>query len=370
MWLNDFIKNHLDRRLLNNNYRSLSINKYKYDFYSNDYLGFAKNNDIKKLTEDILKDYSISQNGSTGSRLISGNNKLIEDVENYISKFHNAEAGLIFNSGYSANIGLLSALGQRNNCIIYDELIHASIKDALRLSFSKFLSFKHNNTSDLEIKLKKTTGNKIVIIEGIYSMDGDEPPLNEIYEICKNNDTLLIIDEAHSTGTIGKKGIGLVATKLKNTNNIIRIHTFGKAIGVCGAIVLGSNMLRNYLVNYARTFIYTTALPPYVIANIYAAYITLEKSDRLIDKLNDNISLFKSIIKQQNNSNSPIQPIFFDNHNKMIAISKKLQSEGFAIQPIMPPTVPPSKERIRITIHSFNNHDEISLLCNYLNNFN
>ena len=149
MWLNDFIKNHLDRRLLNNNYRSLSINKYKYDFYSNDYLGFAKNNDIKKLTEDILKDYSISQNGSTGSRLISGNNKLIEDVENYISKFHNAEAGLIFNSGYSANIGLLSALGQRNNCIIYDELIHASIKDALRLSFSKFLSFKHNNTSDL-----------------------------------------------------------------------------------------------------------------------------------------------------------------------------------------------------------------------------
>ncbi|MCL4171189.1 UNVERIFIED_CONTAM: hypothetical protein GTU68_025567, partial [Idotea baltica] len=225
------------------------------DFCSNDYLGFAH----------TLRVAAPTSGGATGSRLISGNSTLAEALEQQIANFHGAEAALLFPSGYAANIGLLPAVAGRGDTIVYDKLIHASLRDGIRLSRAKALSFAHNDLTDLIKKLQNPEGQTFVVIESVYSMDGDQAPLTDIVNICQQYDALLIVDEAHGTGVIGKRD-----------QVWARVHTFGKAIGSHGAAIVGSQLLKSYLLNFARSFIYATALPDHTLLSIQAAYSALE----------------------------------------------------------------------------------------------
>ena len=188
---------------------------------------------------------------------------------------HNADAGLIFNSGYDANLGLFSALPQRGETIIADELIHASIIDGARLSYANRYTFRHNDLQSLEDKLKQAKGNCYVVIESVYSMDGDTPPIAEILTLTEQYEANLIVDEAHA---VGLYGFGLIDQQFQD-RVFARIVTFGKALGCHGAIVLGSNLLREYLINFARSFIYTTAASFHQMASIKMAYQLLQESD-------------------------------------------------------------------------------------------
>jgi 8-amino-7-oxononanoate synthase len=211
----DFLHKKLNERKQQNAYRQLRLPNEKTDFSSNDYLGMVKNGLIPSQSSHELK------HGATGSRLLSGNYALIEETEKLIAAFHDADAGLIFNSGYDANIGLLSSVPQREDTIIYDQLSHASIRDGIRLSFAQSFSFVHNSLADLEEKLRISKGNIFVVTESVFSMDGDMSPIPEILALCEKYKAHLIIDEAHATGVIGERGEGLVQS-LHFKKNVLR----------------------------------------------------------------------------------------------------------------------------------------------------
>ncbi|HLK28560.1 MAG TPA: aminotransferase class I/II-fold pyridoxal phosphate-dependent enzyme, partial [Puia sp.] len=248
----DFLHKKLNERKEQNAFRQLRLPDHKIDFCSNDYLGIVKNNlIIWNQTENCKLKTENLRHGSTGSRLLTGNYPLIEETEKLIAKFHEAPSGLIFNSGYDANVGLLSCVPQRGDTIIYDYLSHASIRDGIRLSFAESFSFAHNRLDDLEKKLKVSKGNVFVVTESVFSMDGDCAPLNEIVSLCEKYNAHLILDEAHATGVVGEKGEGLAQHLGLHEKFFARMHTFGKAVGCHGAIVLGSKTLHDYLINFS-----------------------------------------------------------------------------------------------------------------------
>ncbi len=370
--LENELKKYENRGLLRNLEKQ---SEYKIDFCSNDYLGFAHSQSLYDIFLNKLKKYNYHVKlGSTGSRLISGNLPLFDKLEQDISKFHNAEAGLIFNSGYNANLGLFSSIPQKKDIIIYDILSHASIRDGIRLSFAKSASFKHNNIDDLEKKiinfisrskqLRKYRGNIYVAVESLYSMDGDFAPLQILVSLCNKYGAYLIVDEAHSSGVIGKRGEGLVSQLNLEGDIFARVHTFGKALGCHGAIILGSQRLKNFLVTKARSFIYTTALSNYDLLAIDCAYEHLKKNSKMIQKLNKNIILFKSLFQKSMKkyfleSTSQIQSFLIHDFNNIKKTIQIIKESGIHIKVILPPTVPKNRERIRICIHSFNTKDEI-----------
>ena len=359
--IEDKIRAKLANRKQTNSLRSLRTESNLIDFCSNDYLGLAKSVSVK----------TFKYQGATGSRLISGNSKQFERIENKIAAFHNAPAGLIFNSGYDANIGLFSCIADKDDTIIYDQNIHASIRDGIRLSNARSFSFEHNNIEALEKKLQKADGHILVAIESIYSMDGDEAPLEKIVGVCEKYKADIILDEAHATGVIGEHGEGLAQSLNLEVKIFARIHTFGKAIGCHGAIILGSEELRQYLINFARSFIYTTALSKQSLNAIESAYIKLEESDDLIERLNQNISLFQSLLSKKLqskliSSSSPIQCILIPENETVKKVETGLQKKGLDIRAIMHPTVEKGKERIRICIHSFNTEKEIKMCVSSL----
>ncbi|MDB5139343.1 MAG: bioF 2 [Mucilaginibacter sp.] len=307
-------------------------------------------------------------NGATGSRLLSGNSVYIQNLEKKIAGIHNCAAGLIFNSGYDANLGLFSSLPQRGDTIITDELIHASIIDGARLSYANRFIFKHNDLNSLEEKLKHAKGNIYVAIESVYSMDGDTPPIADILDLTEKYNANLIVDEAHA---VGLYKFGLIDEVLKD-RFFARIVTFGKALGGHGAIILGSNLLIDYLVNFARSFIYTTALPFHQLAAIKMAYELLNSSSDEIAALKNNIHLFKQKINQGAiykllASDSAIQCLILNSNDKAKEVAAYLQSCGLDVRPILSPTVPLGSERIRICLHAFNTENEIILLTDTLN---
>lgn len=283
----------------------------------------------------------------------------------------NSEAGLLFNSGYDANVGLLSSLPQRGDTIIIDELIHASVIDGARLSHANRYTFKHNDLAGLEGKLQNAKGVIYVVVESIYSMDGDTPPLAEILLLTEKYNANLIVDEAHA---VGLYQTGIVTQSGLQDRVFARTVTFGKALGCHGAIVLGSNSLREYLINFARSFIYTTAAPFHQLACIKVACSFLSNSAEQISELRYNIDLFKQKLKISPagpylliESDSSIQCILLKSNQKAIETATCLQDSGFDIRAIMSPTVPQGSERIRICIHSFNTVDQINQLANEIN---
>lgn len=366
MPIHQHLQETLNKRLEASTYRELQVNENLVDFCSNDYLSFAR-----LLTDQPVTDIR-RVNGSTGSRSISGNSALAELLEKEIADFHKAEAGLIFNSGYDANIGLFSCIAGRGDTIICDELIHASIIDGCRLSHAQRLRFAHNDTEDLKKKLEKSTGNIFVAVESVYSMDGDCAPLQQITSLCESYGANLIVDEAHGTGIFGQNGRGLVSAQHLEKKIFARIHTFGKAIGGHGAIILGSNVLRNYLINFARSFIFTTALPPSSLLHVQNAYARLASPDFSNKHLFNLINRFKTSFQSSEDislipGNSPIQSVIIPGSDRAKRVAKKLQSDGFDVRAILSPSVPPGKERLRISLHMHNTEAEIDGLLVSLN---
>ena len=357
----DFLEKKLTERRQANALRSLIVTEGKIDFCSNDYLGIVKN----KLIENVIKQ-NLSH-GSTGSRLLSGNYPLIEETEKFITEFHDAEAGLIFNSGYDANTGLLASVPQKGDAVIYDQLSHASIRDGIRLSFATSFSFFHNDMVDLEKKLAAVIHqhqNIFVVTESVFSMDGDMAPLIEISELCEKYHAGLIVDEAHATGVVGERGEGLVQHLHLQKKCFARVHTFGKACGCHGAIVLGSAQLKNYLINFARPFIYSTSLPPAGAAAIAASYRIFPLMNKERNHLNSLLSLFKkkslkySLLK----SDTPIQVVIIPGNDEVKKVAISLQENNLDVRAILYPTVPKGQERLRIVFHAFNTTEEVKKL--------
>ena len=370
----DFLHTKLNERKELNAFRQLRLPKDgMIDFCSNDYLGIVKNN----LLHPCHDFKSWHGYGATGSRLLTGNYELIEETEKFIGGFHKAEAALVFNSGYDANIGLLSSVPQRGDMILYDYLSHASIRDGIRLSFATSFSFAHNDLNELEGKLKRGSGNIFVVTESVFSMDGDLCPLKEMVSLCEKYNAHLVIDEAHATGVIGEKGEGLVQMLGLQDKIFARIHTFGKACGSHGAVVLGSRPLRDYLVNFARSFIYSTALPEQTVAHIkesYELFPGMTDERQHLKKLVNNFQHSTLHSGQQvfNNqfpaSDTPIQGLIIPGNEKVKQVAEHLQNLNLDVRAILYPTVPKGKERLRIVLHAFNSFEELELLLNSLKN--
>lgn len=357
------IQQKLDERKANNALRELKSNNNLIDFCSNDYLGLANEKSIHQVEAEL------EQFGATGSRLISGNHRIYDEVESYLANFYKVEAALIFNSGYNANLGFFSSVPQRGDTIIYDELIHASIRDGIRLSNANGFSFKHNNLDELQNKIVKAEGNIYLVVESVYSMDGDVAPLNEIASICKEHNVALIVDEAHAVGVFGE-GKGLVAELDIEEQVFARVVTFGKAYGCHGAAVLGANDLKDYLINFSRPLIYTTALPLQSVLSIKKAHEFLENNLGRVEKLKENIDYFLELIQNSTlntqNSKSAIQCVIVEGNDEVKSLAEKIQKEGFDVRPILSPTVPKGQERLRICLHSFNSIEQISSLVQIL----
>ncbi|MCA1919122.1 MAG: pyridoxal phosphate-dependent aminotransferase family protein [Flavobacterium piscis] len=376
----------LENRKQNNSLRKLPVFNNLVDFSSNDYIGFSKSESIFKLTHAYLLENEIFQNGASGSRLISGNHSLYQITETFIAEFHDAESALIFNSGYDANVGFFSAVPQRNDVILYDELSHASIRDGIVMSNAKSYKFNHNDFEDLErliIKFQASipdlrdqiSNNIYIVTETVFSMDGDSSNLEELVELSEKYNCYLIVDEAHTLGVFGEKGEGLMQYLNLHNKIFARIMTFGKGLGCHGAAILGSSDLKEYLVNFARSFIYTTGLSPHAVATILVAYQQLQVEKETIEKLRQNIILFN----QQKNllglkpmfvrSKSAIQSAIVPGNENAKQLAQQLQDKGFDIKAILSPTVPEGQERLRFCIHSYNSEEEINQVLELLRNF-
>jgi 8-amino-7-oxononanoate synthase len=363
---NDRLSAYLQKRKDENALRALTVKSDLIDFSSNDYLGFSRSVELAGSIQKFIDESKTTANGSTGSRLLSGNSHFAEELEKHIASYHNAEAALIFNSGYDANVGLLSCIARKGDTVIYDELVHASMHDGIRLNHADVFKFRHNDAAHLEERLKAAAGTVFVAVESLYSMDGDAAPLREIARLCEQYHASLIVDEAHATGVIGEKGRGQVCSLGLEEKVFARVHTFGKGLGVHGAAVLGNRILREYLINFSRAFIYTTALPFHSLAGIRCAYDLLDHSDAEMNKLHDLIKLFKARIGGKASlmeSHSPVQCVIVPGNNEVKQVSAALQEAGFDVRPILSPTVPRGVERLRICIHAFNTGQEVTDLA-------
>lgn len=367
--LKNFITRQLQKRQQDNSLRSLKTTSNLVDFTSNDYLGLARSLELSENIVNKVNSLKLRNNGAAGSRLLSGNSAYTEEVEHKLSEIFNSEAALIFNSGYAANLGTLSSLPQRGDTIIYDELAHASIKDGARLSLAERFSFKHNDLTDLEQKLKRSKGKIFIAVESIYSMDGDACPLAELTALADKYEANIILDEAHSTGVNGKKGAGLAVSVGLEKKIAIRTYTFGKALGCHGACVVGSTDLIQYLINFSRPFVYTTALPPHNIITIDCAFEFLSRNIYLQQQLQEKIDLFcdqTNQITRNAKSKSAIQAFVIPGNENVKRISLQLQNQGFDVRPILSPTVPQGLERLRICLHTYNSNDDIISLSKLL----
>ncbi len=366
-----------------NSLRKLPLPNNWVDFSSNDYLGFAKNETIFNQAHQYLIENNLKRNGATGSRLLTGNHDVYQETEAFIADFHQAESALIFNSGYDANVGFFSAVPQRNDVILFDEYVHASIRDGIKMSFAKSYKFEHNDLNDLEKRIAVCHAERsrgvffeiYVVTESVFSMDGDSPDIEKLVAISKKHNCLLVVDEAHALGVFGQNGCGLIQESGFQNEIFARIMTFGKGLGCHGAAVLGSIELTNYLVNFAKSFIYTTGLSPHCIATILVAYQQLEKEVETIQNLRENIVFFnqqKTLLNLRPlfvRTKSAIQSAIIPGNEKVKTIANHLQQNGFDVKAILSPTVPEGQERLRFCIHSYNSKQEMQRVLQLLSEF-
>jgi len=350
-------------------------NRWALNFSSNDYLGLTQNKDIKSSIINGIKKYG---NGSGSSHLISGHYSIHDEIEKLISSNLLFNKSILFTSGFAANLGVITSLCARNDVIFSDKLNHASLNEAALLSKSRFVRYKHLDLQHLEQLLKKYDGRrKLIISDTIFSMDGDLINLPELLDLCDKYDAYLYIDDAHGFGVLGRNGKGTLEhyyPKLDFSPNlkkrIIYMFTLGKSVGVSGAIVLASNQIIDYLIQKAKTYIYTTALSPALANGILTSLKIISKDKELRKKLLENISFFRKTIKNKKllgDSITPIQPIFINDTNKSIKLSKKLLEKGFYVPVIRPPTVPQNTARLRISISSLHEIQNIKELAELIN---
>lgn len=347
------------------------------DFCSNDYLGFARSPELKAAIQQADVAQTRARTGATGSRLLAGQTTLANVVEEELARFYGTESALIFNSGYDANLGLLACLPKAGDTLLTDELIHASMIDGARLSYATRYRFRHNDLTDVENKLKQAresqkNGQVFVAVESLYSMDGDVAPLRDLADLCDRYDAALLVDEAHATGLYGPNGEGLVVAMGLQDRVFARVHTFGKALGVHGAAVVGPGILRDYLINFARPFIYTTALPPHSLLAIRCAHVYMTTNTENRTQLYKRLTYFRQRVDELlpgarwTNSLSPIRCLLIPGNEQARYVASQAQAVGLDVRAILSPTVPAGQERLRLCIHTFNTNEEIDRLLTIL----
>ena len=366
----DKLRLRLKERVDNDAFRSLPMPNNLVDLSSNDYLGLSRESAISRAAMGILEQRDICGNGSTGSRLLTGNSVLYGELESLLAEYFDNGAALVFNSGYDANIGFFSAVPQRGDIILYDELCHASIRDGIGMGLAQGYKFGHNDLDDLGRKIERVRKKHgdvdiYVVTESVFSMDGDVPDLGAFVDLCGRWACYPIVDEAHAVGVFGQWGRGLLNQLGLQHRVFARIVTFGKALGCHGAAILGGESLKNYLVNFARSFIYTTALSPHTLATAIAAFGHMSSSVLEQQRLRENIIFFKEQLRALRldpyfiPSDSAIHCCVIAGNEKVRQYSRLLYGNGFDVKPILSPTVPVGKERLRFCLHSFNTEREL-----------
>jgi 8-amino-7-oxononanoate synthase len=376
--LTERLQDKLRQRENEGNLRRLTLPTAQCDFFSNDYLGLAQNEELSHIIEQTYRLLLPKKIGATGSRLLSGNSLYAMQLEEKLAQIFRGEASLLFNSGYHANSALISSISQKGDIILYDELVHASLREGYRLSFANHIPFKHNDLEDLEKKLQsyQNAPAVFVILESVYSMDGDNCALAAMLRLCKKYKAYVILDEAHSTGIFGEGGNGLVCELGLENLCFARVYTFGKAIGSHGACVVGSQVLIDYLVNFARGFIFTTAAPLHNLVSIACAFDYISQHPELQEDLKEKIHFYQQSTitnykPQTSNSSvinnfSPIQVIRISGNEPCKTTANYLIENGFEVRAILAPTVKAGEERLRICLHTFNTKEEISALVGYV----
>ncbi|MBU3071880.1 8-amino-7-oxononanoate synthase [Clostridium estertheticum] len=328
---------------------------------SNNYLGLCDDFRLKKAAIDAINKYGV---GSGGSRLTTGNYDLHKQLEEKIASFKGTEASLVFNTGYMANVGIISALCDGGWVIFSDKLNHASIIDGYRLSGAKLIRYKHCDMNDLLNKINKYKGsNNLIVTDGVFSMDGDIAPLPEIVKIAKKFNMMTMVDDAHATGILGKNGSGTASYfGLDNEIDII-MGTLSKAVASEGGYVAGKKDLINYLINSARSFIYSTALSPSTIAVSIKALEIIEEDEERRVKLLKTSNWFQNQLKVAGfnvmESKTPIIPILIGEVDKAVEFSKILLSQGVYVPAIRPPSVPRGTSRLRISLMATHSKEDL-----------
>jgi 8-amino-7-oxononanoate synthase len=333
------------------------------NFSSNDYLDLSRHRHVMDCAREALDQYGI---GSTASRLVTGTLPIHAELEARIATEKGYEAALVFGTGYMANAGTIPALAGRNDLIFADKLVHASMIDACTLSGAKLVRWAHNDTAALERRLMHyadANGRKLILTESVFSMDGDIAPLKEIAALAEKYDVMLMVDEAHSTGTFGPNGAGLVRELGLESAVTVSMGTMSKAMAGFGGYVACSEKLRQLLVHSSRAFIYTTAPPPAVIGAAHGALDVFDASPRLGYILQANADYFRGLLKDAGldtlQSQSQIIPIVIGDNDKAMAISRKLREAGVICAAIRPPTVPAGSARLRISITLAHHVDDL-----------
>ena len=325
------------------------------DFTSNDYLGLAQSQALADaVVAAIERGVPV---GAGGSRLLRGNHPEHEALEAEAAAFFGAETALFFGGGFIANTALMATLPSRGDLIVYDELIHASVHDGMRLSKAESTAARHNDPQSIEDAIRTWRaaggdGQPWIVVESLYSMDGDRAPIDKLAQLAARHDAMLIVDEAHATGVFGPDGRGFAA-HLEGADNVITLHTCGKALGVMGALVLAPKTIRDFLVNRARAFIYATAPSPLVAAAVRAALKICRDEPERRERLHGLIAFAERELKSKTRfapSGSQIQPIIIGADNSALALAAAMKARGYDIRAIRPPTVPEGTARLRLTI--------------------
>ena len=350
--------------------------KWLINFSNNDYLGLSQDISIKKAIINGIKKYG---NGGTSSNLVSGHTEVHQNIEDITKNNIGFESSILFSSGYLANLGLITTISDKDSFIYADKLNHASLNDACILSRAKFFRYPHKDMELLErlLKKNKTKKKKLIVTDGVFSMDGDLADIPKLVKLAQKYDAYLYIDDAHGYGVLGKNGQGILEY-FENTgpmkkiprDRIIYTITLSKAVGVSGALVNACKNIINLVVNKSRTYIYTTAEQPALIMGVERSFEIIKKNYSLRERLNKSINLFRKNINKKNlltNSITPIQPLIIESAEKTIKISEKLNLYGFHVPAIRPPTVPNKSSRLRISISVLHSQADIKKLTKVIN---
>jgi 8-amino-7-oxononanoate synthase len=329
-----------------------------FDFSSNDYLGLSGHCELKKASQKAIEELGT---GSGASRLLSGDLKIHHELEEKTAQFKGKESALVFNTGYQANVGIISALCKSCDAVFCDRLSHASILDGISLSSARLFRFRHNDIGHLESLLEKSEGkfrNRLIVTESVFSMDGDRAPLKEMVGLKEKYGCEIMVDEAHATGIFGKDGSGVVAEEGLVESIDLIMGTFSKALGSFGAYIACSKSIKEYLINMCRSFIYSTALPPCVVAANIAALEMVRKEPFRRETLLANAAYFRSELERKGfeiKSKSQIVPLIVGDAEKATAMSERLMEKGYWALPIRPPTVPQGQSRLRFSLSYHHN---------------
>ena len=375
----EFFKEQLDSKIENHNLRTLReycpLDAVRVKRDDKEYLMMASNNYLgltfdSRVIEGALKGAQQYGTGSGGSRLVSGTFPLFTDLENELAKFKNTEKALVFNTGYMANVGTISAIADKHTIIFSDALNHASIIDGCRLSRGAVKAYSHCDVDELKYLLKQVDRNarKLIVTDGVFSMDGDIAPLDTLYELSRDYNALLMVDDAHATGTIGN-GHGTAAYFNLEKEIDIQLGTLSKSLGSVGGYVAANSVIIDYLVNTSRSFIFSTALSPADIGAALCALHIIDSDSSVLERLQDSVGYMSDRLNSMGiyaTDDTPIFPILIGKNEDTLAVSNNLYEAGIIGTAIRPPTVPVGESRIRLTVTAAHSKAQIDYVCDTL----